>query len=255
MIITEPRSEYDMRPELNWSRLRPILISRRAFRSQHLREQTQAMTFGIMAHSILLEDAVPVVFHGIRRGGKWEEFQQTNSGRTILSPFESDAVGYIRDAIKAHPEAYRLLYGPGAIREGTAVGTVFGVPAKCRFDVLNGIDLVDLKIAGGDISARSWARHSAAMGYHQQAAWYRSLTGATNCYTVVAQGKWPYEVAVYRFSGDALAAGYDDCMRAVSEYLALDAGATPLGQYPGVQDLELPAWYYPNESDALEGCE
>lgn len=255
MIIHESRSEYELRPELNWSRLRPILISQRAFRSQHLRERTQAMAFGIMAHSVLLEYAEPVVFHGIRRGGKWEEFQQTNAGRAILSLSESDAVGHIRAAIAAHSDACRLLYGPGAIREGTAVGTAFGITAKCRFDVLNGTDIVDLKISGGDISARSWSRHSATMGYHQQAAWYRELTGASECYTVIAQAKWPHEVAVYRFSDDALAAGHDDCARAVSEYLALEAGATPAGQYPGVQTLGLPAWYYPNESDALEGCE
>ena len=222
-------------------------------------KQTEDMQTGSALHALVLEgeDAYAARYaaapEGIKRNtreGKerWAAFMAENADKEHLTGEQETAIRAMAAALAAHPAASRLL---ARCREREK--SIFwedpatGIACKGRLD---GYDpaaalILDLKTAR-DASPRGFAKATAELGYHGQAAFYlnglatRGIS-ARFVFAVVEKAP-PFAVALYHIDGDELAAGRQLAARC----LALHARCAAAGEWPGyapdVQPLALPRW-------------
>lgn len=131
-----------------------------------------------------------------------------------------------------------------------------GIECRGRVDHLNG-RLSDLKTAQ-DVSPRIFAAAVARYGYHAQLAFYsdgleaNGLTMGELPAIIAVESKAPFDVVVYEFGEEQLAAGrtlYRKCLRELSACRATDT-------WPGIgggaiQPMVLPEWAMPDASKEL----
>lgn len=258
-------STYRAIPALNWSLLKHAATSPRHFRywKTHTRPDTPQMALGRAVHTAVLEpDSFPlgyVVWDGARRGKDWIEFRDVNTaaGREILNADEYAKCLAIRDAVRSHPVAARIL--EGAATEVTLQWTdeKTGLACKARADILNGGTLGDLKTAR-TIDEREFAANAYRLGYFGQAAFYASGAEAVfgerpdGCCFIAVESDPPHDVAVYEIDDDSLYCAENE----VRQLLNLVADCERTGKWPGRyeqrQILRAPAWAYPSEDEMDE---
>lgn len=227
-------------------------------------EPTEAMVFGTAMHLAALEPdefSARVVraqrFDRRTTAGKANAaaFDAANAGKIVLAPDQFDAIGAMRESLRAHPAASALL------REGDAEVSLFwrcsetGARCKARPDFLpaGARICVDLKTTQ-DASPSGFARSAAALGYHV-AAWHYldgcSVLGLEReAFTLIAVEKTPpFAIAAYRVPDDALAVGRRLTMQARRLYAqCVHADSWPA--YSGqIVDLQLPSWAHYDGED------
>jgi exodeoxyribonuclease VIII len=245
---------------VNWSTLKEMARSPKhyRYRLENPPEETPAMRLGRAIHTAVLEpDAFPleyVVYDGPRRAGKdWEEFAAVNVRKTILKVDEYQTALDVRDAVRGHKLAARLLRR--GRREVTLQWTDPQTHMRCkgRLDHLRGDVLTDLK-STRDVDARTFGRLAARMGYIQQLAFYRRGLLATGhaeapVYVVVVESEAPFSVAVYEVDDDALYAGDE----IVGELLQQVKGCRKRRRWPdaheGLETLDVPPWFFQDGKD------
>lgn len=247
--------EYTEIAAVNFSTLKEIAKSAAHYRHRLTtpREDTPAMRFGRAVHTAVLDpDRFPldyVVFeNGARRGKVWDEFAAVNASKTILKPDEYATCLAVRDAVRAHPAASELL--GGAMCEATVEwhDDATSIPCKGRLDAV-GECIVDLKTTGS-VDPFMFEGLSARMFYHAQLAFYsRGVERLDNPCIIAVETDAPYDVAVFRFTDDAMLAGN----QAIDDWLAhlavcLDRDEWP-GRCGGVQDMGVPPWCAVDEHD------
>lgn len=226
-------------------------------------EPTDAMNFGTLLHTALLEgdkfdDLYAVAPDCKRQGAKnletWAAFEAENAGRIRVKQAVVDKVLAMRDAAYANRFVCSLLTAPGGINEGSVewLHPRLEIPCKLRFDRLVQIGgqalVIDLKSAQ-DASPRGFEKAIANQGYHVAAAWYLeglyAVAPAQRTFIWIAQDKdAPYLCAVYqpsllmleqgRREAERLANVYAHCMKTGEWH-----GYTPNGV---AEVLELPRW-------------
>ena len=234
---------------------------------------SEALTFGTLAHGIILEgktlDDLRMVARpeglsfSTKEGKAWRD--ANSIGKKIIKSEDVETVADMREAIRRHPTASSLVTGRG-IYEGTICVPdpwKIGLSLRCRPDFLpeNGNSIIDLKTARSsqpdEFRAAAW-KH----GYFVQAAFYILCAEAAgfDCYEhftfVAVEKKPPYAVEVYHFTK-----GSEDYHRAVEEIrrqLAILKHCRDTGEWPGYTDgqsqsLELPRWpAFPHEKQQAD---
>ena len=219
------------------------------------------MRLGRAIHAATLEpDVFPlefVVFDGPRRAGKeWEEFALVNAARTVLKRDEYETALDVRDAVRAHKAARRLLrFGkPEVSIQWTDPQT--RIKAKARLDWLApGGVLVDLK-STRDIDARTFGRLATSTGYVQQLAFYRmglTANGAKDApvYVVAVEADEPHDVAVFQLDDDVLYAGEEMVRELLAKLKDCRRKRRWPGRYETVQPLDVPPWFFGSRDDEL----
>ena len=252
--------DYLALPGCNWSSLKHMIKS--PLHYQHAlteKKDTSAMRAGRAGHAACLEpDRFPIdfaVFLGARRAGaEWDQFAGANAGRTILKVAEYDEALAVRDAVRGHKVASRLLSGGRPEQTLTWVDPETGIACKGRIDYLRPDGLVDLKTTAS-LDPRRFASTANDMGYHGQLAFYaRGLKalGMTDpgCWLVAVEGDAPHDVVAYRVDPGVLALG-DELVGRMLNRLA-ECQATK--RWPGRAGLEqtfyLPVWAYVTQEQA-----
>lgn len=224
-----------------------------AWSKKHASTPTAAMQRGT-AHHLLMEgrDDLVVCFEGTRRGKAWEEFQQENEGKLILTTGEYGPALARRDRALSAP-----LVADVCSHCEMWEGSMFGVDPDLLFDVKGRFDalapklnaLVDIKTAA-DASPAGFQSAMARFRYHWQAAWYTDLARQLG-YTiesvlfVVSEADAPFTVGLYEIDQRAVELAREE-MRPVKErFLACQER----GEFPGytgksISVLDLPSWYY-----------
>jgi exodeoxyribonuclease VIII len=257
--------DYHRGPGLSASGLKLLAQSPSHFKGS-VREETPAMRIGTALHTAVLEPdrfadeyvAAPDIDRRTKAGKEaWAELEQ--SGKLVLSAKEyGDACG-MAEAIRRHSIAVSLVSGGMAERsvywECTAVvADAVGeeeVPFLCkaRPDYIRPLSkghlVVDLKTTP---DARDFERSAYSLGYHLQAAHYRSGLNSTpygapkSFVFVVVEKTPPYGVMVYDASQEFLNRGHDENTALYSLY----AKCLKTGSWPGyeekIQILSLPKW-------------
>lgn len=241
---------------VNWSTLKHMGQSALHYRYRECNPipDTPRLAMGRAVHTAVFEpDLFPlhyVVFDGARRAGKtWDEFEAANQDRTILKRDEYDTALAIRDAVRGHEAARKLLTGRSEVTvEWTDADT--GLACKGRVDHVsaNGI-IVELKTTK-NADPFEFERLSAKMLYHAQLAFYRrGLRSSAHPRIIAVEYEPPHDVVVFALTDDALAEGD----RLVSQFLHQLASCRAAGSYPGrysgEQDLTLPAWMLNDTND------
>jgi hypothetical protein len=253
--------EYLAIPRVNFSTLKEMRKSPKhyLFALSNPREDTVRLALGRAAHTSVLEpDRFAVdyaVFRGNRRAGKdWDAFCAANKDRTILRLSEYATALSMRDAVRAHPVAGKILRAGFPEQTITWTDPETGVECKCRIDWLSpGAGcFADLKTtADGD--AERFGALSARYGYHLQAAFYRRGLLANGldlpAKIIAVEAAEPHDVAVFGVDEDALYAGDEE----VGELLRRVAECRESGRWPGRYEVEerlaLPSWAFPDEDD------
>lgn len=256
-----PRDEYVAIDAVNWSTLREATKSALAYqhRLASVQSETDAMRLGRATHTAVFEpDRLLheyVIWTGGRRAGKeWEEFRAMHEGRTILKPDEYDTAIAIRDAVRAHKPAAKLLKTGAPECALTWTDKDTGIACKARLDWLTPKCLVDLKTTR-DIEARAFGRHFASMLYHCQFAFasmgLRAHGIQADIRIIAVESDPPHDVAVYEISEDVLWAGEVRVREALRLVASCRKSRRWPGRYPNPLELILPSWEYPTEDEEL----
>jgi len=246
--------DYLALPGCNWSSLKHLIKS--PLHYQHaLGEQkdSTAMRAGRASHAACLEpDRFPIdfaVFLGARRAGaEWEAFQAANAGRSILKVSEYEEALAVRDAVRGHKVASRLLSRGRPEQTLTWVDPTTGIACKGRLDYLRPEGIVDLKTTA-NLDPRRFASTANDMGYHGQLAFYvRGLKALgmadPACWLVAVEGAAPHDVVAYRVDPLVLQLGDELVGRLLERLAECQATKRWPGRHPEEQTFHLPAWAY-----------
>ena len=255
-----PFADYQAIKAVNFSTLKEM--ARSPLHYQHRlttpREDTSRMAFGRAIHTAVLEpDRFPldyVVFEGPRRaGGVWDEFKAVHAGKTILKLEEYETCLDVRDAVRGHRVARRLLrYGKPEVALQW-VDPITRMKCKARLDWLRGDVLTDLK-STGDVENRTFGRLSARMAYHCQLAFYRMGLIATGhkpapVRIVAVEVDAPHDVAVLAVDEDVLYAGEMEVRRLLRMVKTCRRKRRWPGRYEEEESLDFPEWALAPDTD------
>ncbi len=135
---------------------------------------------------------------------KKTEFENANPDKLIISQQQyADLVG-MRESVRSHPIASKLLFSGEAEKEINWIDPVTGVKCKCKLDFFNDKrDIVDLKSAK-DASDYGFQKSARQNRYHIQDAFYFDGTETAgynpdNFYFVAVEKTAPYLVNVFMY--------------------------------------------------------
>jgi len=187
----------------------------------------------------------------VRKGKKWDAFQELNAGKTIVKDDEYREAISLRDSVRRDSVAmkYLAMGEPEVAIQWTDIDT--GVLCRGRIDWLTKVDgiytVVDLKTTR-NADPMLFARDCARLFYHAQCAYYadgiEAATGEVpKCVIVAAESFPPYDVVTYIVPEDVLEAGrmiYKDLLEKLQKCKASN-------DWPGQGDmmeriLTLPVW-------------
>lgn len=261
--VSEPFGAYLQRKALNWSMLKMMAKSPAHYRHavKHGTTDTAALKAGRALHTAVLEPRFFSIryatWDGPRRQGKdWEAFdaQAAENGQEVLKLEEVLELQVMAEAVRANPQASRLLSGGEAEQsllwtvESPQLGELAAVkrPAKSRIDYRGPLGLVDLK-STRDASPDGFGRQAWSLGYLGQAAFYvdanEAVTGDAAPFFIVAVEKAaPFVVQVYEVSEHLISIGRDHYRDLLCRLAMCEASGNWHGYVDGVAQLALPAW-------------
>ena len=260
-----PFEQYRRIGAVHWSTLKEMNRSPLHYKwaLENDRKDSPVLMKGRAAHTAIL-DPDNFLRHYVlcplkdRRAKGFKDFARLHVGKTILFEKEYQTALNIRDAVRAHPEASRLLMGGEKEKTITWTDPDTGLKCKSRLDYL-GRRLGDLKTARS-VERRAFANAVVAYQYHGQMAMYRDAVMSTEgrvpdqTFIVAVESLPPHDVAVFILGDEELERGlhiYRSYLQRVKD--CTEDNAWP-GRYPEVEALTLPAWAY-EESDDNEDME
>ena len=250
-----PAADYHKVEALSASGAKKLLKSALHYRLErdHPSEPTASMQLGTRVHLLVLERARVAsgvaIFEGKSRKGKaWDEFELEHAGQLIVTVEEFGFATAMADSVADHPAAAKLL-AAATEREFSLFWTdaQYGVPCKCRFDLIALGGGVDLK-STSDASPDGFPRLAATYGYHIGAAHYNSgaehvLNESLRFFVLIAvENEPPHAVAVYNFDPADIMAGQHQMAIAAERYRDALARNVWAGYSPTIQPLRMPRW-------------
>ncbi|MCF5056053.1 exodeoxyribonuclease VIII [Pseudomonas proteolytica] len=220
-------------------------------------EKKSALNIGDATHAFLLEPeryaaeyaTGPADAPRNTKAGKekWEAFEATLTGQTILTPDEGRKIALMRESVIAHPQARWLLEA-----QGDAEASIYwndpehDVLCRCRPDkVIPGMGwILDVKTTA---DMKKFEKSFYDYRYHVQDSFYSD--GYANHFgedpqgfiflvvsTSIECGKYPVRLFVLDAEGKAV--GRDTYNRNLSTY----ADCMRTGEWSGIETLSLPYW-------------
>jgi len=265
VLLTLPESAYRARPELNFSRLKLMAQSPRAFRESV--PTSSAFALGRAAHVAILEpDALTERFVALapefsqRRGKAYEEWASAD-GREVLLGHEYQTA----ELCAASSMSSRRVRGhlDGSNTELSIVTSIRDIPVKARLDWYGpGISAGDLKtVASMDLGA--FFRQCINLHYLAQFAFYSDVleaaTGERSPWkAIIVEKRAPHDIAVVSFSEEDLAYGrsvYDGWLDRYIECMSRDVWPGVTGEDDAEIPYVMPAWVDGDADDAEGGFE
>lgn len=224
-------------------------------------KRTEALRWGTLVHSIILEPAkflqeVVVMPAGLDEGkgakARVAEFEAQNAGKEVISIEESDSLQAIREAVYADADAGWLLGNKGRAEDSYFwIDRETGVKCRCRPDFVcdNGF-ILDLKTTT-DVSGWSFGRTAYEYRYDCQSAFYwdgfTEVTGKVpqGFVFIAIEGKEEPKILVecYNVEYDTLDYGrsrYKESLRLIKKWQ--EDGHFPKKNVSGIKTLRLPKY-------------
>jgi exodeoxyribonuclease VIII len=247
-----PAEAYHASDYVSPSRAKSALVSALQYKydCDHPSEPTREMDFGTLAHAMFLEpDSLPIKFAvwtgGRRFGNVWNQFEQANADKNILTAAEYRTAIKVRDALHNHPAVAQLVKDDG-YREVVVrwQDKATGLECRGRIDYYRQCDLVDLKTIQS-VTDRAIVSNCLRYNYPMSMAAYHSglqhLGFDSEPSLIFVSSKPPHDVNVKVVEADELEFGYRKWRKALS----VIAKARETNHYPGISDeikpLILPA--------------
>ncbi len=222
-------------------------------------EQTDAMAFGHVFHSMILENLQTFTLipdealsaAGQKRGKAWDEFERAHDGETLFSKAQADNLYQMRDAILKHGMARAILFEMQGDNEQSIKWTDAdtGLTCRCRLDALRPNDgvIADIKTSA-DASPKMFANAAFDRGYHRQAAFYRqavkSLTGKTMDFVfIVIQNSPPFTVEAFELEEGFIRQGEDETRKDLRQFkVCKESGIWQREMHGQVIKISAPRW-------------
>lgn len=203
-----------------------------------VKQETPALNFGKAFHTIVLEpqkvDKEIAIFDGKSRRGKvWEEFQDNNKSKTIITESEYNKILLMRKELVTPTETWDYIEESEhevvrvwEMANHTEKGGVIKCKGKvdCIYTRPVGSDnpkvLIDVKTTQ-DCSPESFRRTAYRYGYHRQAAFYLYGFEADEFWFAVVEKEAPYRTALYKASDEFIEKGrqeISDLLNTYNEY-------------------------------------
>lgn len=182
------------------------------------RDETLAMRIGAGAHALSFDQPYETYFEH-RNSKAWDAFKAAHREKhgdsyttvPILNQDELDTAIAIRDKLRAHPVASKLIYEDSVI-EQTIEWEHLGRKCTARPDVRGRHKVVELKTTRS--AKPKWFRKDVAdRCYHGQLSFYGEgivelgLGTATENYIIAIESKPPHVIAVYRLVPETMDLG------------------------------------------------
>jgi hypothetical protein len=227
-------------------------------------EETEAMQWGTLLHSIVLESddtqAVVLPFKEFRTAeAKAAKAEVLAAGNVPLKPHEWPPLAAARDAVLAHPFARALL--TGGVSEQTLISedATTGLRLKARPDHRTAF-IADLKTCRDANPSVVERRTIPDYGYQQAAAWYQQIVADTVTngehlpfYLVNVEKTNPYRVSVVEIGDQYLEDGRARNRRALDLYAhGIQTGEWPT--WPDTYTAEPPLWLTAQTEELTEGA-
>lgn len=266
-MISMDMGTYAALPHMNQSSLKKGLRS-----MQHLkasiegvdRKETDAMKFGTLVHTAVLEPDSLTLEYAIApkvdrrtKGGKqeWEDFNLVHGDKIVVKQEDYDRAMAMREAVMSHPAA-KALIEKISMTEVTATWDHEGTACKARLDGYIAPRgkakpvIVDLKTAM-DASPEGFARAVAKFNYHFQQAFYVDAVKAVkkrhaNFIFIAVEKEPPYAVGVYTLADGAEEVGRKMYMEVLTKWKDSVQSNTAAGYGDSIQEINLPDWAVPN---------
>lgn len=196
-----------------------------------------------------------VIFEGKRRAGKeWEQFQEDHAEQEILKLDEYKQVLAVRDAVRKHSVAGKILRHGTPEKSISWVDKRTGLLCKGRLDWFNDSVLADLK-GTPDVDARRFGALAARQKYFVQMAWYydglKEALGITpeKVSIIAAEINAPHDVAVFTLTEDDLIAGQEVYQEWLIKVAECRESGIWLGRYPEEELLSLPKYVFDDDQE------
>lgn len=254
-------ADYEAIDAVNWSTLVHLATSPRLleYRRDHPREDTDALRLGTAIHCAILEPEVwaaryvakPDLGDGRTKAGKearaaWRETLPL--GAVVLDPEEHALASRAADAVRAHPDAARLVSHGRAEETTTWTDEATGIACKARLDYVTPSFVTDIKSTRQE-TLPDFARDVARRLYHGQFAFYLDGAIATkrvhdmaHFYVLGVQTVPPFDVMPCRMMLEDLERGRALYRSFLRRYAECRAANWYPGLAPSVVDLPLPEW-------------
>ena len=254
--------------------------------------ETPGMTLGTMIDAFITEDVLPsepvlpdnVVIadssicktNGARNptGKLWKAFAEENPGKEIRTPRQMEkeqiehdanvAICYrVRDQIRAHRGARRVLLSDDRIAQPTIIAKINGLWIKSRPDVVPARFQVcgDLKVSGA-INPKFYCNRVSDYGYDIQGwlsvtAWHKVTQEPPRKFVnVVVRAKEPYDVAAYELSPEFMKRGQALAMQAIDDIKRCqDSGQWRTEDFGDIVMVDPPRYMRVSNRDEREAAE
>jgi hypothetical protein len=207
---------------------------------------TPAMRRGSLVHALTLGVQYPfVVFDKPRRGNAWKDFKAEHEGVDILTPDEFALGNNIAAAVKADPEAAKVLRG--GEYERTLQWEIAGRQCEGRTDIC-GKFLADLKVSNSS-EPRWFRKHATKMQWREQLMWYRDglvkYGGGTepeHISIIAVEPKPPHVVTVFDFNEADREYGQKNWRLHFERLMVCEENDFWPGYVQGITELGVPEW-------------
>jgi len=249
MLSVDPRSI-----PVRFSRLRALARSPLHYlhACQEDSPDTLARKLGRGAHALVLGQPV-ALWAGTtdsgrakpRAGAVWDDFAAAHAGAEILNETEFRQARAINEAIRNHPIASEMIYGPNTLLEHEVNWTYRGRACQSHLDIYRkGSFVADLKTCR-DSSPAKFGRTAFFDAYHAQLAFYVMAAEALghptpDAYVIAVESAPPNAVTVMRLSAYALEAGRAQCLVWLEQLLACEAANEWPAYSQSIVELEVP---------------
>jgi hypothetical protein len=261
-LVRLPAEEFEDLPRTSPTRLKDILVSPRLYdyRRRVPRADNDTLRGCRLNHAAIFEPDRLLLDYCVwpaidletgkkqnRTGAKWEAFLAANAGRTPITESQYEEALAIRDAVRADPEAKKILAEPGrAELTLTWVDEQTGIQLKGRLDWLCSA-ITDLKGAQS-IAEGSCSRTLIDLFYDVQLAAYEAACIANGIGRLPSVVIWhekggPYDVAVDEVDEEVLACGRIRYRRALDLLAECERTKTWPGRASTRRRLRLPRWF------------
>lgn len=225
--------QYHALPSLSSTRIRCFCTDRIEHYERYIAGDnpvtaTQSMRTGTAYHAMLEGDtdsyAVIPSDIKVRRGKKWEEFRDSNPGKTLLHQSEMDNVLEMLERVQLHSEADRIVSTEGDC-EMTYLCEYNELSLRCRVDkqFVGGKYVVDYKSAA-DASLSGFRKSIGKFRYDLQQAFYEHVMKCCGVmveefYFLVQKNAFPWTIGVYQIPDDWMEEAREMVLRGLDKYL------------------------------------
>lgn len=233
LLLGSTNEDYHSnKTHLSSSALKTLLKSPAQFYQEYIlgiRDNTEKIQFveGTLTHALILEPHKILtdyaVFPGLRKQGKlYEEFQQANKGKIIVSAGQMIRCQRLYQAHKSLKVTEKLM--EGSLSEHNMIGVILGVDVKARADSIN-IDLgfiTDVKTTSMPSETEFFKQTIQDYDYDLSAALYCSIAeqqyGKPFSFYWEVLSKADDQCNIYKASAATLSKGNEKVKRAISLY-------------------------------------